>query len=151
VSCGAIGSWNYLARHKDETVAAAVLLSGEPGKPTDPTSAWAIAGCDLGKVALWDFHGNTDATLPIADEQATMANIIACPSPPRRDAIFTVITGGHIIWDPIYDLSGGNGDIYAWLLDHAKPDAAPHDGGSDGAVHVDRDAGHDAGRDAARD
>jgi hypothetical protein len=27
----------------------------------------------------------------------------------------------HTIWDPIYDLSGGSGDIYSWMLANAKP------------------------------
>jgi hypothetical protein len=47
---------------------------------------------------------------------------IACPMPPRRAATFTdVANAGHDIWDPTYDLSGGSGDIYAWLLQNAKP------------------------------
>ena len=51
-----------------------------------------------------------------------MQDLIACPAPPRRDAKFTdIVGGGHTIWDPIYDLGGGNGDIYAWMLTNAKP------------------------------
>ncbi len=51
-----------------------------------------------------------------------LEQLIACPSPPRRDAVFTdVVGGGHLIWDPIYDLSGGYGDIYQWMLTQAKP------------------------------
>ena len=51
-----------------------------------------------------------------------MLDLIACPAPPRRDAKFTdVVGGGHEIWAPIYDLSGGFGDIYAWMLKNAQP------------------------------
>jgi predicted peptidase len=122
LSCGAIGSWDYLAAHQGAVVAAAVLLSGNPGDPTQAGSAWQRAGCSLGAAAIWSFHGDADPTVPYAPDQATLADLMACPSPPRRDAEFTDVTGGgHIIWDPIYDLSGGYGDIYQWLLANAKP------------------------------
>jgi hypothetical protein len=49
-SCGSERSWNYLANHTDQQVAAALLMAGDPG------SAWTQAGCDLGKVAIWAFH-----------------------------------------------------------------------------------------------
>jgi hypothetical protein len=99
-----------------------VLLSGDPGDPDTSGSAWAVApGCALGKVAIWAFHGDQDATVDIANEEATMTRLLACPSPPRRPATWTVIQGGHDIWTPIFDLSGGSGDIYQWMLDNAKP------------------------------
>jgi predicted esterase len=122
LSCGAIGSWDYLANFQGTVVAAAALLSGNPGDPTQAGSAWKRAGCSLGSAALWSFHGDADGTVPYAPDQATMQDVMACPQPPRRDARFTDITGGgHIIWDPIYDLTGGNGDIYQWMLANAKP------------------------------
>jgi hypothetical protein len=31
------------------------------------------------------------------------------------------VNGGHAIWGPVFDLTGGYGDIYAWLLANAKP------------------------------
>ena len=121
LSCGAIGSWDYLASHRD-VVAAAVLLSGNPGDPTQASSAWKRVGCGLGAVALWSFHGDADNLVPFAPDRDTVQDIVACPAPPRRDAKFTDIAGGgHEIWDPIYDLSGGRGDIYAWMLTNAKP------------------------------
>jgi poly(3-hydroxybutyrate) depolymerase len=122
LSCGAIGSWDYLADHTGAVVAAAALLSGNPGDPTQAGSAWKRAGCTLGAVALWSFHGDADPTVPYAPDHDTTEDLIACPAPPRRDAKFTdVVGGGHAIWDPIYDLSGGDGDLYAWMLENAKP------------------------------
>jgi len=122
LSCGAIGSWDYLANFQGTVVAAAVLLSGNPGDPTTAGSSWKRAGCTLGSAALWSFHGDMDGVVPYAPDQTTMQDVIACPEPPRRDARFTTVKdGGHIVWDPIYDLSGGYGDIYQWMLANAKP------------------------------
>jgi predicted esterase len=122
LSCGAIGSWDYLANFQGALVAAAVLLSGNPGAPTQAGSAWKRAGCALGTAAIWSFHGDADTTVPFAPDHDTVADLVACPAPPRRDAKFTdIVGGGHEIWDPIYDLSGGSGDIYAWMLANAKP------------------------------
>jgi poly(3-hydroxybutyrate) depolymerase len=122
LSCGAIGSWDYVAEHTGTVVAAAVLLSGNPGDPTVAGSAWKRAMCGLGTVALWSLHGDADTTVPYAPDHDTVDLIKACPAPPRREAKFTdIVAGGHLIWDPIYDLSGGSGDIYAWFLANAKP------------------------------
>jgi poly(3-hydroxybutyrate) depolymerase len=122
LSCGAIGSWDYLGDHQGAEVAAAVLLSGNPGDPTQAGSAWMRARCTLGTAAIWSFHGDADPTVPYAPDHDTTQDLIACPAPPRDDAKFTdVVGGGHTIWDPIYDLSGGYGDIYAWMLANAKP------------------------------
>jgi predicted peptidase len=122
LSCGAIGSWDYLAEHRGDVVAAAVLLSGNPGNPAEASSTWERAGhCDLGSVALWSLHGSGDSDVPFEPDRDTMQNLRACPSPPRRAAMFTDVAGGHNIWDPIFDLSAGHGDIYRWMLDNAKP------------------------------
>lgn len=121
LSCGAIGSWQYINANHASQIAAAVLMSGDPGDPAQPSSAWGKSGCALGDVALWVFHGDKDGTVNIANEQATMNDVIACPSPPRRDAKFDVIVGGgHVIWDPIYDTSAGF-DIYGFLLSNVNP------------------------------
>jgi poly(3-hydroxybutyrate) depolymerase len=122
LSCGAIGSWEYLAQLKGSVVAAAVLLSGNPGDPTQAGSVWQRTGCALGDVAIWSLHGDQDDVVPYAPDHDTLTNLLACPAPPRRAATFTdVVGGGHGIWDPVYDLSGGSGDIYTWLLSNGKP------------------------------
>src|SRR5690349_16487504 len=62
LSCGAIGSWNYLGDHLTEKVAAAVLIAG------DARAAFAKAMCNLGSVPIWAFHGDMDPTvLPAYD------------------------------------------------------------------------------------
>ena len=108
-----------MAQHQGSVVAAAVLLSGNPGVPTQAGSAWARAGCTLGSAAIWSLHGDMDPTVPYAPDHDTLTLLTACPAPPRRAALFTdVVNGGHDIWDPTYDLSAGHGDIYQWMLEN---------------------------------
>jgi predicted peptidase len=121
LSCGAVGSWDYLGEHQGAVVAAAVLICGNPGDPTVAGSAWQRATCGLGDLAIWSFHGDHDSVVPYAPDHDTMQNLAACPAPPRRAATFTTVAGGdHLIWSSIYDLTGGYGDVYQWLLDNAK-------------------------------
>jgi hypothetical protein len=50
-----------------------------------------------------------------------MSQLLACPAPPRRDAVFTLIPGGsHYIFDDIY-LGRLGYDVFDWLLAHPKP------------------------------
>ena len=122
LSCGAIGSWDYLAEFKGTLVAAALLLSGNPGDPKQAGSAWQRAGCGLGEAAIWSAHGDQDGVVPYAPDHDTQTLLMACPAPPRRAISFTdVVQGQHDIWDTFYDLTAGYGDIYAWLLSNAKP------------------------------
>lgn len=110
-SCGAIGSWNYLADHTNEHVTAAVLISG------DGRDAFAKAGCDLGKVAIWGLHNEKDQTVPAAGTIETINSLMACdPAPDVKLTIYPDETA-HDAWTKTYDLSAGN-DIYAWLLEH---------------------------------
>ncbi|HEY3358805.1 MAG TPA: hypothetical protein VGQ83_36490 [Polyangia bacterium] len=121
LSCGAIASWAYLGAYRGEAVAAAVLIAGNPGDPALASSAWGRAGCSLGEVAIWSFHGDADTRVPIANDQATMALLLACPAPPRREARWTIVPdGGHPIWGPIYDLDAG-APIYDFLLQNPGP------------------------------
>ncbi|HKO52064.1 MAG TPA: hypothetical protein VJV79_30350 [Polyangiaceae bacterium] len=114
LSCGAIGSWNYLGDHLNEVVAAAVLVCG------DGRNAFAKAGCALGRVPLWALHGEKDPTVPPAGSTEPLAQLKAC-SPKALDAKLTVYPDvAHDSWTRTYDLSAGN-DIYAWLLTHKKP------------------------------
>lgn len=108
LSCGAIGSWNYLGVHLDSQVAAAVLIAG------DGRNAFNNAGCNLGAVAIWGFHGTSDPTVSPQGTIQAMNNLIACPV--RDDAILTTYPGvQHDSWTITYDLSAGH-DIYGWLL-----------------------------------
>ncbi len=113
LSCGAIGSWNYLSNFTDGPVAAAVLIAG------DGRGAWNRAGCDLGNFAIWGFHGDADGTVTVQGTNVPIDNLIAqCPN--RREAKKTIYPGvGHNSWARTYDLSAGH-DMYAWLLGFTK-------------------------------
>lgn len=112
-SCGATGSWNYLAEHTDELVAAAVLISG------DGRAAFEAAGCELGRVPLWGLHNELDAV----DADGTIVpleGLRACAPPP--DVELTIFPGEteHDAWTKTYDLSAGL-DIYGWMLERVHP------------------------------
>jgi predicted esterase len=110
LSCGGIGTFNYLGKYLDEYVVAAVPIAG------DGRGAIGQRGCDLGKVAIWAFHGDADPTVSPAGSTEPMGTLANCPSPPRREAKLTIFPGeGHFIWPKVYDGSAGH-DIYAWLL-----------------------------------
>jgi predicted peptidase len=115
LSCGAIGSWDYLGEHTDETVAAAVLICGD-GRP-----AFKKAGCNLGKVPIWAFHGEADPTVDPKGSIDAVASLQACTSPAPVDVKLTTYPGvGHDSWTMTYDLSNPQNDIYAWLASHHK-------------------------------
>ena len=58
--------------------------------------------------------------MPYAPDHDTLQSLMGCAG--SRPALFTDIAGGgHGIWGGIYDLSAGQGDIYAWLLANPKP------------------------------
>jgi hypothetical protein len=113
-SCGAIGGWNYLAAHGDEHVVAAVLISG------DGRDAFASAGCDLGRVAIWGLHNENDGSVPSIGTIEPIESLMNCE--PKPDVKLTVYPGetAHDAWTKTYDSSAGN-DIYSWLLAHRRP------------------------------
>ncbi|MGB1698733.1 MAG: hypothetical protein ACPHRO_02185 [Nannocystaceae bacterium] len=129
LSCGAIGGWSYLAKHHGERVAAAVLIAGNGRK------AWDAAGCRLGEVAIWAFHGDLDKTVPFAGTAEPMAKLDGCPAPPRLETKFTIYEGlahNDILWEQTYDGSAGY-DIYSWMLGIRKG-ASKHAASDLGAV-----------------
>jgi predicted esterase len=113
LSCGAIGTWNYLRANVATTpVAAVVPIAG------DGRGAWDTNKCGLGAVAIWGFHGDKDGTVAPAGTEVPMTNLIACTS--RRAAKLTMYPDvGHDSWSRTYDLSAGH-DIYQWLLDNHR-------------------------------
>jgi predicted peptidase len=111
ISCGAIGAWDYLAVNGDDVVAAAVLIAGHA------EGAFAKAGCSLGEVPIWVFHGRADSIVPIDFVEDRVAAIQAC-DPPPEELQLTVYPGvDHNSWSRTYNLSEGH-DVYSWLLDH---------------------------------
>jgi poly(3-hydroxybutyrate) depolymerase len=116
LSCGGISTWNYLGAHTDERVAAAVPIAGD-GRP-----AFKEAGCQLGKVPVWAFHGLADDQVAPAGSIETIADLKACTNPAAVDARITTYPGvKHDSWTQTYDLSNPANDIYAWMLSHTKP------------------------------
>ena len=115
LSCGGYGAWEYLGKYGDEYVAAAVPIAGE-GRP-----AWDTAGCDLGSVALWAFHGELDDTVDPAGSVQPITNVRACPGVTPERAKLTIYPDlGHDGWDQAYSGSLGD-DIYGWMLGITKP------------------------------
>lgn len=111
LSCGAIGSWQYLGKHTNEVFAAAVLISG------DGKGAVNQAGCALGALPIWAFHGDADNVVDPSGSIVPIDTLNQC-SPPPLDAKLTLYPGvGHNAWDRTYDLTAGH-DIYAWMLGH---------------------------------
>lgn len=121
LSCGAIGSWQYITWNGATQIAAAVLVAGDPGDPTASWTAWGHSMCGLGDLAIWAVHGDSDPTVNYGNENITMNNLLACPSPPRRETHWNVIAGaGHDTWTSTYDLTYGF-DIYDFLLRNPHP------------------------------
>jgi predicted peptidase len=111
ISCGAFGAWDYLANYFDSQISAALLISG------DGQGAFAYAGCALGVVPIWAFHGEADDLVDPQGTTVPMEALMAC-EPPPVDAQMTLFPGvRHEAWHQVYDLSSGH-DVYAWLLSH---------------------------------
>jgi predicted esterase len=112
LSCGAIGSWNYLGEHLDEQIVAMVPIAG------DGKGAFGKQGCMLGKVPIWAFHGDKDDVVNFSGTTQPIEGLQACdPKPEAEMVIYPDVK--HDSWSMTYDLSAGH-DIYAWLLEHYK-------------------------------
>ena len=113
LSCGGVGTWEYLRLAlEDDRIAAAVPICG------DGEDAWNERGCALGQVPIWAFHGDQDDVILPSGSLIPMLNLDDCTAPEPVDARLTIYPGvGHDSWTRTYDLSAGH-DIYAWLLSH---------------------------------
>lgn len=110
LSCGGFGAYEYAAAYGDEQIAAMVPIA------TDARSAWETAGCDLGNIPIWAFHGDADDVVEPADQIDPITALMECALPVRTDVELTVYPGvDHDSWTRTYDLSAGN-DIYDWML-----------------------------------
>ncbi|NUP11451.1 MAG: hypothetical protein HOW73_35850 [Polyangiaceae bacterium] len=115
LSCGAIGSWNYLGAHTNEVVAAAVLIAG------DGNGAFNQAGCELGLVPIWAFHGSADTTVNPNGSTQPIKALTGCTDPEAVEAKVTIYPDvGHNSWDMTYNGSAGH-DIYSWMLGYQHP------------------------------
>jgi len=115
LSCGGFGAWEYVTKYGDAQVAAAVPIAGE-GRP-----AWGTAGCGLGSVPLWAFHGALDDVVNPQGSIVPMTALAACPGVPGDQAKLTIYPeADHNSWDRAYSGSEGD-DIYSWMLGFSKP------------------------------
>ncbi len=116
LSCGGNATWDYLADHTDERVAAAVPICGLG------VAAFGRAGCAMGKVPIWAFVGDADSDNNVRGSTETVASLEACTNPAAVDVKLTVYPGvGHESWPPVYAVTDPAVDIYAWMLSHPKP------------------------------
>jgi poly(3-hydroxybutyrate) depolymerase len=115
LSCGAYGIWEALPQLGGR-VAAAVPIAGY-GLPI-----WKSAGCAVGSVPIWAFHGEADDIVDPEGSSLTIANLRnECPAPPAADDLKLTTYEGvdHNAWDRAYSGYGGN-DIYSWMLRHTS-------------------------------
>ncbi|VAW47092.1 hypothetical protein MNBD_GAMMA02-1729, partial [hydrothermal vent metagenome] len=121
LSCGAIGSWNYLGNNTDTQIAAMVPIAG------NGTGAFNNVGCDLGIVPIWAFHGDNDGTVGVGGTTGPINNILDCQIPQPADVSMVIYPGvGHNSWRRTYDLSDSSSeghDIYHWLLNFKNDEA----------------------------
>ncbi|MCX4246098.1 carboxylesterase family protein [Paraliomyxa miuraensis] len=110
ISCGAIGAWDYLGNYFVDQITSAVLIAG------DGRGALAYAGCALGQVPIWAFHGEDDEVVEPQGTIEPIEALLACE--PTPDVQMTIYPGvRHESWHRVYDLSAGD-DIYSWMLAH---------------------------------
>ena len=120
LSCGGIGTWEYLRTSFDDgLLAAAVPICG------NGIATWETHQCDLGSLPIWGFHGDADDVISPYGTYLPMSTLQSCSEPEPRDARMTIYPGvGHDSWTQTYNLTAGH-DIYAWLLSHRNDDAEP--------------------------
>ena len=112
LSCGGYGTWEYLATYGDTQVAAAVPIAGE-GRP-----AFQTAGCALGDVPIWAFHGLLDDVVNPAGSIEPIEGLQDCGAP---DALLTTYDDAdHDSWSRTY-AAGADVDIYSWMLGFTNP------------------------------
>jgi len=101
LSMGGFGAWS-LAANQPERFAAVVPICGG-GDPGDAEQ--------LKQLPIWLFHGDADASVPVARSLEMYSALTAAGGKPRM----TIYGGGdHGAWSPTY----ANPDLYAWLLEH---------------------------------
>lgn len=113
LSCGGFAAYEYVAEFGASQIAAMVAIAGE-GRP-----AWDSAGCALGDVPIWAFHGDADDLVDPNGSSEPLANLAGCPS--ATEAELTIYPGvDHDSWSRTYDLTADH-DIYEWLLSFSRP------------------------------
>ncbi|WP_154223377.1 hypothetical protein [Marinicella rhabdoformis] len=114
LSCGGIGSWNYLGNHTNTQIAAVVPIAG------NGNGAFNNGGCEMNRVPIWAFHGDNDGTVDVSGTTGPINNLLACTDPAPIDTSMVIYPGvGHDSWTRTYDLNNVNSEgynIYQWFL-----------------------------------
>ena len=88
---------------------------------TSEVPAWATAGCGLGSVAMWAFHGALDDVVGPEGSIYPMTQLAGSAGVPVDRAQLTVYPDlMHDGWDQACGGSLGD-DIYSWMLGFSKP------------------------------
>jgi predicted peptidase len=105
-SMGGIGTWGVIARHADRFAAAVPVCGIWP-----PDDAAKMNG-----VAIWAFHGDQDATVPVRGSREMIAALKAAGVQP--EARYSELAGvGHGSWGPAY----ANAELWDWLFAQQRP------------------------------
>ena len=127
--------WRELSPHLDRALDLegearaqylATLRAADPALADDLAAMLADAaavdeaGCGLGRVPIWGFHGGLDDVVPVRFSVNSIARLQQCTDPPPTDARLTVYAdAGHDSWTRTYNLAAGY-DIYDWMLGYKR-------------------------------
>jgi predicted peptidase len=99
LSRGGRGVWAWAAAHPQDLAGIAPVCGG--GRP--------VTVCQARQVPVRAYHGAEDTVVPLAEQQASVAALLACGG----QATLTVYPGvGHDSWTPAYEDTG----LVPWLL-----------------------------------
>ena len=120
-SNGGIGTWDLIYRCKG-LFAAAIPLAG--AKVGDAHDIYAEGVKD---VAIWTFHGDADATVPVEGTREMYKAITAAGG----NIIYTEIAGAdHNVWDDAAETEG----IVDWLFSQSRASKVAGDANGDGKL-----------------
>ena len=105
LSMGGYGTWAWASQNPRRFAAIAPMSGG--GDPRRAARA-------LKKMPIWNFHGEADTTVPIAESE----KVVEAIQKGGNDEIkFTRYPGvGHNCWEIAY----GNPELYSWFLSHTR-------------------------------
>ncbi|HEY8749696.1 MAG TPA: prolyl oligopeptidase family serine peptidase [Tepidisphaeraceae bacterium] len=107
LSMGGYGTWEWAMATPNRFAAIAPMSGG------GNSNARRVAR-SLKNMPIWNFHGEADPTVPIAESEAM---IDAVKKAGNTDVQFTRYPGvGHNCWDLAY----GNAELYDWFLKHTR-------------------------------
>ncbi|MBO9633775.1 MAG: T9SS type A sorting domain-containing protein [Chitinophagaceae bacterium] len=117
LSMGGGGTWVYSALSEANGRKFAAIA-------TSCGACQAIDWCNIAKAELpmWSFHAEDDnSAAPVSCTKGAVSNIRSCP--PKVDPYMTIWpTGGHSIWDRVYDVGHTNQypNVYEWFLGQSR-------------------------------